>query len=419
MADIGFTHGSKDGVANGMHENVRVGVPLQALVMRNFYSAQDQFAPRHQRMNVVANANMDHGRTIELRFHRTKEFRPALFASAEASVFDRLTFAMTLPASHHMNERFRLALRLLLFLLVPSLLFAADESKKKAGNHPPGPTMAEVLAASQPTDWRPLALESTLYLELPAGRVVIELAPGFAPHHVDNVKALAREHYFDGLAIVRCQDNYVVQWADPNAEKPELKKPIQHARATLNAEFDRELAPKLPFTQLPDGDVYAPEVGFSGGFPVARDPKAKKMWLVHCYGMVGAGRDTKPDSGGGTELYVVIGQAPRHLDRNVTLLGRVVQGMELLSALPRGTGALGFYEKPEQRVPIKAVRLAADVPEAERSNVEVMRTDTPRFQELIESRRNRREEWFGLPAGHIEICNVPIPVRSAPAQRGH
>jgi peptidylprolyl isomerase len=107
----------------------------------------------------------------------------------------------------------------------------------------------------------------------------------------------------------------------------------------------------------------------------------------------------------------VIGQAPRQLDRNVTLLGRVVKGMELLSALPRGTGPLGFYEKAEQRVPIRSLRVAADIPEAQRSRLEIIRTDTPTFQALVESRRNRREEWFQVPAGHIEISNVPLPVR--------
>jgi peptidylprolyl isomerase len=277
--------------------------------------------------------------------------------------------------------------------------------------------MAEVLAASTPGDWRQLDPQNTLYLELASGRVVIELAPAFAPRHVANVKALAREHYYDGLAIVRAQDNYVVQWADPNAEKPELARKIQHAQRTLPGEFDRALDPDLPFTGLPDGDVYAPEVGFSGGFPVARDKKTGRTWLVHSYGMVGAGRDNAPDSGGGTELYVVIGQAPRHLDRNVTLLGRVVQGMELLSALPRGTGAMGFYEKPEERVPIKSIRVAAEVPESERSALEILKTDTPTFRDLVESRRNRREEWFLVPAGRIEISNVPIPVRQkAPGQ---
>jgi peptidylprolyl isomerase len=296
---------------------------------------------------------------------------------------------------------------LLALLISASLLASLDTAQAKP------PTMAEVISNSTPADWRPLNPENTLYLELAAGRVVIELAPAFAPNHVANVKTLAREHYYDGLAIIRVQDNYVVQWADPNAEKPELARKIQHARATLPAEFERPLDPNLPFTPLPDKDVYAPEVGFSGGFPVARDPQTGKMWLVHCYGMVGAGRDNAPDSGGGTELYAVIGHAPRQLDRNVTLLGRVVQGMELLSALPRGPAPMGFYEKPEQYVPIKSIRVAADVPESERSHLEIMRTDTQTFRDLIESRRNRHEPWFHYQAGRLEIGNVPLPVRQS------
>jgi peptidylprolyl isomerase len=272
--------------------------------------------------------------------------------------------------------------------------------------------MAEIVGASQPADWRPLDPENTLYLELATGRVVIELAPAFAPKHVANVKALAREKYYDGLAIVRVQDNYVVQWADPDAEKPVLARKIQRAQRTLPAEFDRAFDRKLPFTRLPDGDVYAPEVGFSNGFPVARDRRSGRMWLVHSYGMVGAGRDNAADSGGGTELYVVIGQAPRHLDRNATLFGRVVKGIELLTVLPRGSGAMGFYDRSEQRVPIQSIRVAADVAPADRSALEVLRTDTPTFQALIESRRNRPEEWFKQPAGRIELSNVPIPVRT-------
>lgn len=272
--------------------------------------------------------------------------------------------------------------------------------------------MAEILAASKPGDWQPLDPENTLYLELPAGRVVIELAPLFAPRHVANVKALAREHYFDGLAIVRAQDNYVAQWGDPEEDHPMRAKKILRAKRALAPEFERAWDPGLPFTRLLDGDLYAPGVGFINGFPVARDPQAGKMWLIHEYGMVGAGRDVALDSGGGAELYVVLGPT-RQLDRNVTLLGRVVQGMELLSTLRRGTGPLGFYEKPEERTPIKACRVAADVPLAERTNLEVLRTDTPLFQELVESRRNRREEWFHVPAGRIDISAVPLPVRPA------
>ena len=276
-------------------------------------------------------------------------------------------------------------------------------------------TMSNVLAASKPADWRPVDPENTLYLELPSGRVVVELAPQFAPRHVANVKALAREKYYDGLSVVRCQDNYVVQMGDPDAEKPERKRKIQHAQPTLPPEFERASDPKINFTRLEDGDVYAPEAGFVAGFPAARDRVTGKMWLVHCYGMVGAGRDAAADSGGGAELYVIIGHAPRHLDRNVTLLGRVLQGMELLSSLPRGPAPLGFYEKPEQRLPVKTIRVAADLPASERTPLEVLRTDRPVFQELIKTRQNRAEEWYHFRAGRIEICNVPLPVRAAPS----
>jgi len=269
-------------------------------------------------------------------------------------------------------------------------------------------TMADVIAASSSADWRSLDPQNTLYLELPSGRVVIELNPAFAPRHVANIKTLVHEHYFDATAIVRAQDNFVVQWSDPSNTRP-----LGSAQKTLDAEFSRS-ANDLAFTVLPDPDSYAPEVGFVDGFPAAREARTHLAWLVHCYSMVVVGRDNDVDSGNGTELYVVIGQAPRQLDRNVALVGRVVAGMEQLSTLKRGTAALGYYEKPEERTVINSLRLAADVPEAQRSHLEIMRTDTHTFADLVESRRNRRDEWYKVPAGRIDVCNVPLVVRPRP-----
>jgi peptidylprolyl isomerase len=206
------------------------------------------------------------------------------------------------------------------------------------------------------------------------------------------------------------QDNYVAQWGDPDN-----RHPLPPGIGKVAPEFDSPLLPGLPFTRLPDGDVYAPEVGFSDGLPAARSKPLQRAWLAHCYGMVGVGRDMDVQSGSGAELYVVIGHAPRHLDRNVALVGRVLQGVELLSSLPRGSDSMGFYSKSEAPTPIKSIRIAADVPQAERSHLEVIRTDSAAFAALIESRRNRPEEFFKVPAGHIDLCNVPIPVRE---QRG-
>jgi len=274
---------------------------------------------------------------------------------------------------------------------------------------PAPPTTADVIEHSQPSDWRRPDPENTLYLDLPGGRVVIELATQFAPRHAANIRALARQHYWDGLAILRSQDNYVVQWGDPNAGE-QAAKDFGRAEKQLQAEFTHA-SKGLSFTALPEADPYAAQVGWVDGFPAARDPATKQTWMAHCYAAVGAGRDTAADSGNGAELYVVIGHAPRHLDRNITLVGRVLQGMELLSVLPRGKGPLGFYETAAERVPIKAMTLASEVPATERVALEVFRTDTPSFERLVEARRNRREEWFIDPVGKIELCNVPIPVR--------
>ncbi len=268
----------------------------------------------------------------------------------------------------------------------------------------PPSTIKEVLATSKPSDWRALDPEHTLYLELSTGRVVIELTPLFAPRHAANIEKFAHAHWYDGLAITRLQDNFVAQFGDPLNSKPEV------GEKKLPAEFSRSAA-GLPFARLKDVDTFASEVGFADGFPAARSSADGDAWPVHCYGMVGVGRDNDPSTAIGTELYVVIGHAPRQLDRNTALVGRVVSGIELLSSLPRGTGDLGFYDQPEQRVPIQAVRLATDVPAAERRSLEVLKTDTAIFQKVIEVRRNRKDAWYKVPAGRIDVCNVPLPVR--------
>jgi peptidylprolyl isomerase len=296
---------------------------------------------------------------------------------------------------------------------VVSLLFAAAvpaagaAAAKPPAPPPKPPTTAEIIATATPADWRRLDPADTLYLELPAGRVVIELSRGYAPQHVAAIKRLASAHYWDGLAITRVQDNFVAQWGDPDNTKPLPKI------APMPPEFSRPFDEDLEFTALPDADGWAQQAGFTQGMAAAR--AGNDYWLAHCYGAVGVGRDNAPDSGMGNELYVVIGQSPRQLDRNVAVVGKVWRGMELLASLPRGTGdGLGMYEKPEQRVPIRSLHLASEVPAAERTNLEVLREDRPVFAQFVEARRNRSDDWYLHKAGHIDVCNVAVPVRDAP-----
>jgi cyclophilin family peptidyl-prolyl cis-trans isomerase len=237
-----------------------------------------------------------------------------------------------------MNNFLRISL--LTIVSVPTFTHASQPEP------PPVPASQTLLEKSQKSDWRTLDPENTVYLELlNGGRVVIELAPAFAPNTISNIKALIRENYFDISAILRSQDNFVVQWGHPEDAPRESK----YAKKTIKAEFESPIEAAKHFTALTDPDTYAAQVGFSQGFPVAKDPTLGKAWLVHCYAMVGVGRDTAADSGSGAELYAVNGHSPRQLDRNVTIVGRVVHGMELLSTLTRGKALLDST-RPRQSV---------------------------------------------------------------------
>lgn len=294
---------------------------------------------------------------------------------------------------------------ILTLVLMLGACASAPAPAERDGAAAPALSVQEILDQSPSADWRPLDPENTLYMELPQGRVIIELAPQFAPNHAANIRTLTRAHFFDGGAIVRSQDNYVVQWGKPEGDEG----PRGAAAATVAGEISVPSS-SVPFSRFVDPDTYAPQVGYSDGFPVAR--AGGQTWLVHCYGMVGSGRGDGLDSGSGDSLYAVNGQMTRNLDRNITLVGRVVQGMDILSTMKRGTGALGFYETAEERTPIRSVRLAADVPAAERTNLETLRTDSETWARLVESRRTRRESFFSAnPVNRLGVCNISVPVR--------
>jgi len=171
--------------------------------------------------------------------------------------------------------------------LVPLLLACTLASALPAvAQAAPYRSMQQILEASPAADWRTPDPSQTLYLELPAGRVVIELAPQFAPQHVANIKALAQARFWDGTSVYRVQDNFVAQFGDADADDPAKARPLAGARH-LPAEFARP-SQGLAFSPLPDRDGWAREVGFVDGFPVARDGTDGRTWLAHCYGAVGA-----------------------------------------------------------------------------------------------------------------------------------
>jgi peptidylprolyl isomerase len=303
-------------------------------------------------------------------------------------------------------------------MLIP-IVIAQAAAAQAAGRAEPDPRApAEIVAAAAPAEWAGIAADDLLVLDLSGEaprRIIIQLMPRpLSQPWIGNIRALAAAHWWDGTSINRVQDNYVVQWGDASEKKP---LPPRLASAPESAyTVDQATLPASETVRGP-ADVYAAQTRFYRGWPLGIDAPSSpepRAWPVHCYGMVGVGRDVSPSTGTGAELYVVIGHAPRHLDRNIALVGRVIEGVEHLSSLPRGSLGLGFYERPEQRVPIMRVRLASELPAAERPRFEYLSTNGPTWSRYVTARANRNDAFFMRPAGAVDICNLPVPIRRMP-----
>jgi len=267
-------------------------------------------------------------------------------------------------------------------------------------------TPYQIIQESPVVHWRELDLNNTLYITLKTGVVVVELAPKFAPNHVENTKNLVKQGVFNNTSFYRVIDGFVAQGGPADPEK--IVKP-KVGKLSINAEFTMTADKPFSFTPLNDFDGYAPEVGYVGGFAAGRSKDKKTNWLLHCYGALAMGRANSADSGG-TELYVVIGSAQRYLDKNTTVFGRVVVGMDHIQALQRSTTLQGEVDVKASNKILK-VQVASDVKPENRISIQVMKTDSDSFKSLIKSRKNRTGEWFTYQHDYIDVCSVAVPVR--------
>jgi cyclophilin family peptidyl-prolyl cis-trans isomerase len=318
-----------------------------------------------------------------------------------------------------------------------ALPLSAQEAK------PEYPAPSEIVAKAKAEEWVAIAPSDLMVMDLAPDakgpstrsglrRVVIQLMPApFSQGWVGNIRKLAAAKFWDGTSVNRVQDNYVVQWGDATEKKalPEGLAVVPESEYVTAIPDVRILATQTVYAgeRLMGRDAYSRSNQFRNGWPVALDyisdvplkdaqtgklilpPATQDAWPVHCYGMVGVGRNLSPDTGTGAELYTVIGHAPRHLDRNIALVGRVIEGIEHLSSLPRGTGGLGFYESEAERTPILSVRIGADA--ADLPAFEYLSTESESFAAYADARANRRDPFFNVPAGGADICNIPVPVR--------
>ncbi|RPF72251.1 peptidylprolyl isomerase [Aurantiacibacter spongiae] len=317
-----------------------------------------------------------------------------------------------------------------------ALAIIAAAAPAAAQKEPDYVTPGSVVEAAAQKEWNAIPAQDLLVMDLAPDargnprRVIIQLMPQpFSQPWVENIRTLARAHWWDGTSVNRVQDNYVAQWGDATEEKP-LPDGVESPNASYESGLRGDaLPPDVPYAFQVDPDRPSPAMvdgfpvfrgpgprdyaGFLGGIPFAgtMTPHSSVIWPVHCYGYIGVGRNVAPDTGTGAELYAIIGQPQRHMDRNLAVVGRVIEGMEHLASLPRGHGELGFYteEEADLRTPIVSVRLASDM--AEPPAFEYLDTTSDSFARYVAVRANRDDSFYTVPAGGADLCSVQVPIR--------
>lgn len=252
---------------------------------------------------------------------------------------------------------------------------------------------------STPATYQPQQ-ENLVYLQSDQGLVIIELAPFIAPNHVAQFKALVNEGFYNGLDFYRVIDGFVAQGGDVTEKKPSKYS------ASLAAEFTRPLTSASNFVSVQSPDFLAQETGFMQGFPSGRSLTEKQEWLLHCPGAVAMARDNEANSGS-TDFYIVIGQAPRHLDRNMSVFGQVIYGMENVQAMKRGNPNkdAGVINDVGQRSKIVSAKLGTSVDKSQQINFTRNLVISDTFQARLQSARTLDSEFFHYKGtGNIDVC---------------
>ncbi|MCF2860327.1 peptidylprolyl isomerase [Pseudoalteromonas sp. SMS1] len=256
----------------------------------------------------------------------------------------------------------------------------------------------EIISSAPESAWRKVNSDNILRITLETGAVYVELNERLAPNHVNNIKLLAREQFYNGLSVYRFVEGFVAQGGDHTDTKIPTK-----GKKRLDAELSFKTDKRLSITALDGSDGYAIRTGFLDGFAVGQNSPATKTWMTHCTGTFAMARGNGINSGG-TEFYITL-SPQRYLDRNITVFGRVLEGMEHVQQLQRTPSEARPFN------PILRVDVLKDIDSEDRAEFEVFDTSTVLFEELIAARTNRPEPWFKFTPNYADVCSITVPTR--------
>lgn len=301
---------------------------------------------------------------------------------------------------------FRFFTRLIQCSMLPyiALMFSTNVAAEQS-NEKPLPSKISDKSAQQ-NEWRTVAIENMVLLSLPHGNVVIELAPQFSPQHVKQFRRLTKAGHYNGNKFYRVIDGFVAQAGPEDGSADDKSVP------TLALEGDWNTGAHWQFTLVQKNDLFAAQTGFKDGFALGYDPSENKAWLTHCPGVIAMARGNDADSGS-SHFYITNGQAPRYLDRIMSIFGRVIYGMNHVQAITRTASIEGEPEVANTAyTPIVSMQMMADLPKNEQLQLQVKNTESQLFSaKLAERIRRDNAFFFKKPPPVLDVCQTPVLTR--------
>ena len=258
-------------------------------------------------------------------------------------------------------------------------------------------------AQDKPLDpgYRAPDANNTLVIDTTKGRVVVEMYPQMAPHHVVQMLALTRQHFYDGLIFHRVIEDFMDQTGDPKGDGSGGSS-LPNVKAEFSIRHDASFP--MVVASHPAGSL----TGFVGAMPVesqvselaaiTNDGKTQ-AWGLYCQGVLGMARDSDPDSAN-SQFFLMRAPNPT-LERNYTAFGVVLSGIDVVKKIKIGSPAVN----PDK---MTSVQVLADMPEATRPHIEVMDTSSPQFKAVIEKARKDQGADFSA-------CDITVPTKDLDA----
>lgn len=284
-----------------------------------------------------------------------------------------------------------------LFAAALTALATTATAQKKPGPAPAAPAAPAAPGAPTAADWRVPKAEDVLVIDTNKGRIIVELVPEVAPLWTAQMRSLALEHFYDGLTFFRVIEDFMDQTGDP-----ENRGTGQSTKPNVNAEFQFRRGPETPFVLAVDQAVA--EVGFIKSLPVTtqsmmlapmtKDGKVSGYGLF-CPGVGGAARGEDENSAN-SQFFLMRANYPK-LERRYTAFGRVISGMDVVTAIKVGEPV------PDPQDKMERVRVLSDIPEKDRPKIRVIDPAGKWFKAEI-----ARAQAAG--GANFTACDVNIPV---------